>query len=121
MKNVLIPLILISVIFSVITSCKKEKEDEKISDEITIDSLVTDFYTVRAYDTACITVYATGADLEYAWEADHGYITGAGTTIKYAAGECCVGTNTVKCTVSNTTGSVSDTIKINVFSYFDPK
>ena len=47
----------------------------------------------------------------------HGNFNGGGTQIKYAAGECCVGINTIICTVSNETGQVVEEIQIEVTSY----
>lgn len=101
-------------------ACEQEKDTilEDSTDEITIDSLTASVYTVKAWDTTTITCYANGFDLIYAWECDHGNFNGGGTNIKYAAGECCVGLNTITCTVSNKTGQVSRNIQIEVTSYF---
>lgn len=101
-------------------ACEQEKDTilEDSTDEITIDSLTASVYTVKAWDTTTITCYANGIDLIYAWECDHGNFNGGGTNIKYAAGECCVGLNTITCTVSNKTGQVSRNIQIEVTSYF---
>lgn len=100
-------------------------EDDKIiiiddtTDQISIDSLTATFYSVKAWDSTTITSYASGIDLIYAWECDHGNFNGSGTQIKYAAGECCVGVNTITCTVSNELGKVSKTIQIEVTSYHE--
>lgn len=104
---------------SAIWSCDKEKEGtyESTTDLISIDSLTASFYSVKAWDTTTITCYANGASLIYAWECDHGNFNGGGTQIKYAAGECCVGLNTIICTVSNQTGYVNEEIQIEVTSY----
>jgi hypothetical protein len=103
-----------------IFSC--EKEDNKtpvISNEITIHSLVASHNPVKAWDTTTISCFATGDDLIYKWECDHGNFNGSGVQVKYAAGECCVGTNSITCTVSNHTGEVSKVIQIVVTSYFE--
>lgn len=101
-------------------ACEKDKGNTpgNTSDQIAIDSLTATAYTVKAWDTTTIVCYASGIDLTYAWECDHGNFNGGGTQIKYAAGECCVGTNTIKCTVSNNTGQVSKEIEIEITSYF---
>ena len=101
-------------------ACEKEKDKtiEDTTDQITIDSLTATLYTVKAWDSTTITCYALGVDLIYAWECDHGNFNGSGTQIKYAAGECCVGINTITCTVSNHLGQVSENVQIEVLSYF---
>lgn len=105
--------------FIYFTSCNKDDNDSanNTTDQITIDSLAASFYTVKAWDTTTITCYASGQNLEYAWECDHGNFNGGGTQIKYAAGECCVGINTILCTVSNEFGHVSESVQIEVTSY----
>ena len=107
--------VLISTLFAF--SCSKEK-NEKTTGDIQIQSLTASFLTVKAWDTTLITMEATGSNLQFAWEANHGDIKGCGKTVKYAAGECCVGLNTITCRVFNDTGEASDTIMIRVTSYF---
>lgn len=116
--NYLIILTILAILFF---SCGKNNDDiiEDTTDQISIDSLTASFYTVKAWDTTTINCYATGIDLVYAWECDHGNFNGSGTQIKYAAGECCVGINTISCTVSNEFGQVSDDIQIEVTSYYE--
>ena len=112
-------LIILSIITCFFFACEKEKEyiNENTTDQISIDSLTASLYTVKAWDTTTINCYARGIDLIYAWECDHGNFNGSGTQIKYAAGECCVGLNTITCTVSNHLGQVSKYIQIEVTSY----
>ena len=102
-------------------ACEKEKDAsiENTTDQITIDSLMASLYSVKAWDTTTISCYARGLNLVYSWECDHGNFNGGGTQVKYAAGECCVGMNTITCTVSNESGQVSKNIQIEVTSYFD--
>jgi hypothetical protein len=97
-------------------SCSKEKNDEP-SGDIVIQQLSCTSNPIMAWDTTCITMEATGSELQYRWEANHGDINGRGKTVKYAAGECCVGLNTITCTVFNSSGEVSDTIMIRVTPY----
>lgn len=113
-------LILLAIFVSFFISCNKEKDEElkNTTDQISIDSLTATFYTVKAWDTTTINCYANGVDLIYAWECDHGNFNGSGTQIKYAAGECCVGLNTITCSVSNDFGQVSEDIQIEVTSYY---
>ncbi|MCB2218749.1 MAG: hypothetical protein KQI35_00025 [Bacteroidetes bacterium] len=113
-------IIVITTIFSGLIACEKDKDQKPsdTTDQITIDSLIASLYSVKAWDTATITCYANGIDLVYSWECDHGNFNGGGTQIKYAAGECCIGLNTITCTVSNETGQVTKDIQIEVTSYF---
>ena len=108
------------VIIIFLLACEKNNDPiiENTSNEISIDSLTANLYTVKAWDTTTINCYAKGENLIYAWECDHGNFNGGGNQIKYAAGECCVGLNTISCTVSNETGQVIRTIQIEVTSYF---
>lgn len=112
--------ILIAIVVAGNFGCDKETNDKPAdtTDQITIDSLVASHPTVKAWDTTTITCYARGLDLIYGWECDHGNFNGSGTQIRYAAGECCVGINTITCTVSNETGQVVGQIQIEVTSYF---
>ena len=107
------------LVVAVIAACEKEKDKGAPSDSIRIDSLTATFDTVKAWDTTTIACYAFGNSLEYAWECDHGNFNGSGTQIKYAAGQCCIGTNTITCTISNSTGFASKEIQIVVTSYYD--
>lgn len=112
-------LLILFLVILTIGACNKEKEEnyENTSDLISIDSLIASLYSVKAWDTTTISCYASGANLVYGWECDHGNFNGGGTQIKYAAGECCVGINTIICTVSNESGQVVDEIQIEVTSY----
>jgi hypothetical protein len=103
----------------VIAACEKEKDKGAISDSIRIDSLTATFDTVKAWDTTTITCYAFGENLQYEWECDHGNFNGSGTQIKYAAGQCCIGTNTITCIIADSTGYDEEQIQIVVTSYYD--
>lgn len=108
------------LIFLALISCSKQDDDsvQNTSGNISIDSLVATHYSVKAWDTTTIICHARGTNLTYTWECDHGSFNGGGEQIKYAAGECCVGINTITCKVSNETGTVSENIAIEVTSYF---
>ena len=112
-------LVLISFVIIISFSCQKNDGiGDNTTDKITIDSLIANYYTVKAWDTTTIICYATGDSLIYSWECDHGNFNGSGTQIRYAAGECCVGINTITCSIYNRLGIVSESIKIEVTSYF---
>jgi hypothetical protein len=112
-------IILLIVAAGLVISCSK-KNTEKSTGDIEIQSLTATLLKIKAWDTTLITMEATGSNLQYGWEANHGSITGNGKTVKYAAGECCVGLNTITCRVFNDTGEASDTIMIRVTSYYVP-
>jgi len=107
------------IVILIIASCEKEKDKGTPSSSIRIDSLTATFDTVKAWDTTTITCYATGVNLVYEWECDHGNFNGSGTQIKYAAGQCCIGTNTITCTISDSTGYDTEQIQIVVTSYYE--
>ena len=102
-----------------ICSCSKGKE-EKSTGDIRIQRLTATLNPIEAWDTTMITIEATGSNLQYGWEANHGDFKGCGKTVKYAAGECCVGMNTITCRVFNDNGELSDTIKIRVTTHYHP-
>ncbi|PLW95741.1 MAG: hypothetical protein C0591_10465 [Marinilabiliales bacterium] len=110
----------LTLIMILLVACQKTDNDNgDTTDLIKIDSLTASFYTVKAWDTTTITCFARGDSITYGWECDHGNFNGGGLQIRYAAGQCCVGLNTITCTVSNKEGIVSDTVKINVTLYID--
>lgn len=110
-------LILVSALFY--SACSKDQINLGPGD-IIIHSLSTSLNPVEAWDTTLITVEASGSDLQYGWEANHGDIKGSGKTVRYAAGECCVGHNTITCRVFNNNGEVSDTVMVRVTTHYHP-
>ncbi|MBM2814767.1 MAG: Ig-like protein [Ignavibacteria bacterium] len=84
---------------------------------ITIESDKTEIQSGSA-EKANIVCYAIGGNLKYAWKVvDCGDITvneSDNTKITYSAPQNCVGTKTIKCTVSNEKGSFSDSIQMTV-------
>ncbi|PKP51994.1 MAG: hypothetical protein CVT92_10920 [Bacteroidetes bacterium HGW-Bacteroidetes-1] len=113
-------LLLILFVALILLSCGKEDgKKDVVSDQIKIISLDASQRNIKAWDTTSITVIATGENLSYAWEANHGDIKGSGIHIKYAAGNCCIGMNTITCKVFNETGFVEDTIQIRVRHYLE--
>lgn len=68
-------------------------------------------------DPAVITCAATGGNLTYVWEVDLGDIIPLNTDrskVRFTGSACCVGEKIIKCTVSNSKGSVSKTIIITI-------
>jgi hypothetical protein len=115
---ILLMLLILSMVIPF--SCSKEKT-EKGAGDIQIQSLSCTINPIEAWDTTFITMEAIGSNLQYGWEANHGSITGSGKMVKYAAGECCVGLNTIACRVFNDTGEASDTVMIRVTTHYHPK
>jgi len=101
-------------------SCNKDEEQPVDTGAIKILSLTATDTVLKAWiDTTSITVVATGNNLSYEWECNHGTLHGSGSQVQYMAGECCVGLNTVTCRVYNDTSSVSKDINIRITSYFE--
>ena len=101
-------------------SCNKEEDQPADTGAIKIISLIATDTVLKAWmDTTDITVVATGDSLAYKWSCNHGTLHGSGTTVQYMAGECCVGLNTITCTVYNDTSSISRDINIRITSYFE--
>lgn len=94
----------------------------KILENITIPEIITiesDKSEIKSDNTdkASLVCYAIGGNLKYLWEADCGKVLLNPTDsskITYTAGESCIGTKNIKCTVSNTKGTVSQTFSVNV-------
>jgi hypothetical protein len=105
---------------SLFISCNKDEDKLPDTGAIKILSLTATDTVLKAwYDTTDIKVVATGDSLKYKWECNHGTLHGSGITVKYMAGECCVGLNTITCTVFNDSSSVSKDINIRITSYFE--
>lgn len=85
--------------------------------DVKIISLTASDTVLNVWVSTKITVTAEGNGLEYNWEADHGEINGSGEQIEYMAGTCCTGINTITCTVSNSTNSDSEKIKIRILPF----
>lgn len=116
MKNTL-KIILVLGLFVLGSCAKKDVDKLKPNPDIHIISLQATLPVVMAWDTTSITVNATGDNLSYSWEANHGDILGSGISVKYAAGQCCIGLNTITCRVFNELGYAEDTIQIRVTPY----
>lgn len=118
MKHLIKSTISIFVLFAGLCACNDKQDDlGQVSNEIRIISLEASSRSIKAWDTTTISVVAEGLNLQYYWEANHGDIKGDGAVVKYAAGNCCVGMNTISCRVFNTSGYIEDTIQIRVRNY----
>jgi hypothetical protein len=106
------------LIFTILLpSCKKDdnKPHPDPSDNLAIDSLIASKTDIKVWEQISINAYTRGQNLAFKWSANHGSMSGKDSSaIKYWACPSCVGLNTIKCTVSNEFGSLSDTIMINV-------
>lgn len=53
--------------------------------------------------------------LTYRWSANLGYFSGSGSQVEYSASSCCIGGNTITCTVSDAQGNeVAKSVQILV-------
>ena len=83
---------------------------------ITIESDKTEMQSSTA-DVANIVCYAIGGNLKYTWEVDCGSITvnqADNSKIIYTASDKCIGTRTIKCSVTNEKGKFTSTIQVTV-------
>jgi hypothetical protein len=110
-----------AVILLAVTSsffaCNKHDDivPENTTNTIIIDSIIPTKRNLIVWEESYITVYARGNNLTYYWECDHGTVLGRdSTTVLYYACPSCLGDNTVKCTVTDEYGSVSDTVMVHV-------
>jgi len=114
-------LLIFLTIFLSLYSCaeKDESPEQPATNSDLIDSLVSTKDTLTAWiDTTAITVYTHITPESIHWSADHGTITGSGSTITYFGGQCCTGTNTITCRVTSDTYIEEKTIRIHVKSYY---
>ncbi|MBI9036094.1 MAG: hypothetical protein JEZ03_16665 [Bacteroidales bacterium] len=133
-------LFFLGLLMLAIYSCKKESESTsgvQNTGDILIDSLLVSTHSIKAHtDSSVISVRTTGDDYLISWEANHGTVIENGSVtiifdsithipvveganVVYFAGECCVGTNIITCTVKDGNKIHSDTIQIHVNSYYD--
>jgi hypothetical protein len=109
-----------TLIFLSLGSCKKHEDLFSNKGNINIISLTASDTILKAWmDTADVIVVASGEKLNYEWSCNHGTLHGSGDRVKYMAGQCCVGLNTITCRVFNDSSSVSRDINIRITSYFE--
>lgn len=114
-KIVLATIILTSIIL--FTNCKKEEPNyiEK-SANLSIDSITTPKKTIKVWEQIYVTAHTRGQNLKFQWNTNHGsmYSTDSATVIYYAC-PTCLGTNIIECQVTNSYGTVKDTIMVHVY------
>ena len=122
-KKKLLQILLVQTLFFLtIYACQKAEDVPIDNGTVKIVSLTTNDSVLKAYvDTALVAVVATGDNLNFEWTCNHGTLRGSGDTVKYAAGQCCIGLNTITCRVYNDSTSVSQDINITIASYYDNK
>jgi hypothetical protein len=120
MKKVLyLAVMLFAFIFS---GCGDKDSPEPVNDgSLKIIRLSATNDTIHAWDTTTLMVASNKLPELIEWEANHGTLLGGGPQIIYSAGNCCLGTNTIKCTISG--GGATDTasIRIHVLPYVIPQ
>ena len=100
-----------------LVSCKKDEPKPEVapSDNLSLDSVVATKTNIVVWEENHITAFARGPAITFKWQTNHGSMVGIdSSTVLYWACPTCVGDNTVKCTVSNAFGSISDTLVIHV-------
>jgi hypothetical protein len=116
--------VLALALLSLQLACDMEGKDPIVNpkvDGLAIDSFQVSTNLIKSwYDTAQIKVFVTGMNYSIYWECDHGVLEGEGDQVSYHAGECCVGMNTISCTVKDSTRTVMDTVRIYVKSILEP-
>src|ERR1051325_4669923 len=114
MKRISIALFFgVSILF--IYSCKKKNENPAnppTGTPLEFTSLVADSSAIYVGETSTITATAKGDNLTYTWAMSHGDLFGSGKTVYYGAQSCCVGMNTVSCTVTGSGSTITKTTVI---------
>lgn len=117
-QNKLIGLFFVITLVISLAACKKEEQKPNVqpSANLSLDSITTTKKHIAVWEEILITAHAKGENLKYQWRTNHGSMLGRDSaTVKYWGCNTCVGLNTVECTVTNSFGSVSDTIMIQVY------
>lgn len=107
-------IIFLCVVF-VLFACEDNQEDvnESTPSDFSFESLTIENDTLLAGETSKVTAVATGDNLKYNWSASAGDLLGNGESVIYAPSYCHIGSNEIKCTVSDSNGN-SETKAINV-------
>jgi hypothetical protein len=115
-------ILLVFFLTLVFSSCFKESTNIPVShtaasgsnEPFSFKSLSASPNPVQKGKVSNLTTVATGKNLSYTWSTTHGDLFGSGSSIIYSSAPCCVGTNSVTCTVSDGQNSASITIGITV-------
>lgn len=119
--KILINKLLVLALLIAFAGCSSDENtvDNSNTVEPKIISISTDKTEVLfgGTDEATLTCLAEGGNLKYVWQVDLGDIIPLNndkSKVKFKASACCVGNKTIKCTVSNDKGSISQTIVIKI-------
>ena len=96
-------------------SCKKkETASEPTTTPLEFTSFTIYPDTTNPGGTATVTATAKGDNVNYQWSTSHAELFGYGSTVVMGAAPCCIGTNTVFCTVSDGKNNISKQVTIQV-------
>lgn len=86
------------------------------SGDLEIISMTADPEIIYVGSTSKVTIKTNMEEgLTYRWWASLGYIIGSGSEVQYSASSCCVGVNSITCTVSDDNGNeVSKSVLVRV-------
>ena len=113
-KLIIIVFFAFGIIF--IHSCKKKHQSTPAPTiPLQFTSLTVNPTPVYPGTTSTITATATGSNLVYTWTISHGDLFGSGAVVEDFTQPCCVGFNTVTCTVSDGTNSISKNAILEVY------
>ncbi len=113
--------ITISILLILVTGCVQPESTVSSlggNNSPVIESIFVDPVFINVGSTATIKVNASDPDsdqLNYGWSTALGDIIGSGAEVRYTAAFCCVGSNIITVTVSDTRGAkVSKDILIEI-------
>jgi hypothetical protein len=98
-------------------ACEKEEQKTHVDPTVNLalDSITTSKKHIIVWEEILVTAHARGENLTYQWRTNHGSMIGKDSvTVRYWGCPSCVGLNTIECTVTNSFGTVSDTIMVQV-------
>jgi hypothetical protein len=109
--------ILLTIMMFVASACEKEEQKPYVAPTVNLalDSITTTSKHIIVWEEILVTAHARGESLKYQWRTNHGSMIGKDSiTVRYWGCPSCVGLNTIECVVTNSFGSVSDTIMVQV-------
>ena len=109
------------MIFVVWACGEKDVPEPIVNGNLKILGLSATTDTIHAWDTTTLKVITNVPCDRSQWEAIHGTLLGSGASIIYSAGSCCLGTNTITCTIQSQNEKDTASIKIHVLPYVIPE
>lgn len=114
--------VIIILIIITLTGCSEDKNPAQNTDTESmpvINTISTDKTKILygGYDKAIIKCDATGGNLKYVWQVDIGDLIPLNkdrSEVSFKGSACCVGEKIITCTVSNSKGSVSQNIILDI-------